>query len=59
LTFLMLEDGSGNVTHSYGISQVPETYVLNADGKVVSHLAGPISASGFGAQFRAALKAVS
>ena len=41
LTFPMLEDGSGNVTQgSYGVSQVPETYVLNRQGRVVAHLPG-------------------
>ena len=59
LTFPMLEDGSGDVTRSYGISQVPETYVLDARGKIVAHIAGPINGSGFAAQFRAALKKVS
>jgi cytochrome c biogenesis protein CcmG/thiol:disulfide interchange protein DsbE len=55
LTFTMLEDGSGNVTSSYGISQVPETYVLNRQGRVVAHLAGPITDPSFAGEFRSAL----
>ena len=55
LTFPMLEDGSGKVTGDYGISQVPETYVLNRQGKVVAHLAGPITDPRFAAEFRDAL----
>ena len=55
LTFTMLEDGSGKVTGSYGISQVPETYVLNRQGRVVAHLAGPITDPGFAGKFRSAL----
>jgi cytochrome c biogenesis protein CcmG/thiol:disulfide interchange protein DsbE len=55
LTFTMLEDGSGNVTGSYGVSQVPETYVLNRQGRVVAHLAGPITDPGFSGQFRSAI----
>jgi cytochrome c biogenesis protein CcmG, thiol:disulfide interchange protein DsbE len=55
LTFPMLEDGSGRVTGSYGISQVPETYVLNRQGTVVAHLAGPITDPSFAGQFRSAL----
>ena len=56
LTFPMLEDGSGNVTSgSYGVTQVPETYVLNRQGRVVAHLAGPITDPGFAATFRSAL----
>ena len=59
LTFPMLDDGPGGVTGSYGISQVPETYVVDASGKIVAHLAGPITSRGFASQFRAALQAVS
>jgi cytochrome c biogenesis protein CcmG/thiol:disulfide interchange protein DsbE len=55
LTFTMLEDGSGRVTGRYGISQVPETYVLNRQGRVVAHLAGPITDPGFAGKFRSAL----
>ena len=55
LTFTMLQDGSGRVTGSYGISQVPETYVLNRQGRVVLHLAGPITDPGFAVKFRSAL----
>ncbi len=55
LTFGMLEDGSGKVTGSYGISQVPETYVINRRGRVVAHLAGPITDPAFAGEFRAAL----
>jgi cytochrome c biogenesis protein CcmG/thiol:disulfide interchange protein DsbE len=55
LTFTMLQDGSGNVTGRYGVSQVPETYVLSRQGKVVAHLAGPLTAPKFGQEFRAAL----
>jgi cytochrome c biogenesis protein CcmG/thiol:disulfide interchange protein DsbE len=58
LTFPMLEDGSGGVKGSYGIKQMPETYVLDANGKVVAHLAGPITGGGYASQFRAALQAV-
>jgi cytochrome c biogenesis protein CcmG/thiol:disulfide interchange protein DsbE len=56
LTFPMLEDGSGNVTGLYGISQVPETYVLNRRGRVVAHLRGPITDPGFGVEFQDAIR---
>jgi len=55
LTFTMLQDGSGRVTGSYGISQVPETYVLNRQGRIVAHLAGPITDPNFAGEFRSAL----
>ena len=59
LTFPMLDDGPGGVTGRYGISQVPETYVLDRSGKIVAHLTGPITDSGFASKFRAALQEVS
>jgi cytochrome c biogenesis protein CcmG/thiol:disulfide interchange protein DsbE len=55
LTFPMLRDGSGRVTGRYGIDQVPETYVLNRQGRVIAHLAGPITDPGFAGKFRSAL----
>jgi len=55
LTFPMLQDGSGQVTGRYGVSQVPETYVLNRQGRIVAHLAGPITAQGFRGEFSDAL----
>jgi cytochrome c biogenesis protein CcmG/thiol:disulfide interchange protein DsbE len=55
LTFPMLRDGSGRVTGRYGIDQVPETYVLNRQGRVVAHLAGPITDPGFASKFHSAL----
>jgi hypothetical protein len=51
----MLADGSGNVTSRYGISQVPETYVLNRRGRVVAHLRGPLTDPGFAGEFRNAI----
>ena len=59
LTFPTLADGSGSVTGQYGISQVPETYVLDSAGRIVAHLAGPINSSEFASKFNAALKRVS
>ena len=55
LTFTMLRDGSGRVTGRYGINQVPETYVLNRQGRVVAHLAGPITDPAFAGKFHSAL----
>ena len=56
LTFTMLDDGSGNVTTgSYGVTQAPETFVLNRQGRIVAHLAGPITDPSFAGEFRSAL----
>jgi cytochrome c biogenesis protein CcmG/thiol:disulfide interchange protein DsbE len=59
LTFPILDDGPGGVTGSYGITQVPETYVVNARGTIVAHFAGPVNDSAFAAKFAETLKAVS
>jgi cytochrome c biogenesis protein CcmG, thiol:disulfide interchange protein DsbE len=56
LTFPMVQDGSGDVTGSYGITQVPETYILDRRGHVVVHLAGPITDSAFASAFRRGLQ---
>jgi cytochrome c biogenesis protein CcmG/thiol:disulfide interchange protein DsbE len=55
LTFPILEDGTGQVTGTYGVVQQPETYVLNRRGRIVAHLAGPITAAGLAARFRSAV----
>lgn len=55
LTFPILKDGSASVTSTYGVSQAPETYVVNRRGRIVAHLAGPITAPGFRGEFRTAL----
>jgi cytochrome c biogenesis protein CcmG/thiol:disulfide interchange protein DsbE len=55
LSFPMLQDGSGKVTGAYGITQVPETYIVSREGRVVAHIAGPITASGFSAAFQRGL----
>jgi cytochrome c biogenesis protein CcmG, thiol:disulfide interchange protein DsbE len=45
LTFPMVEDGSGSITESkYGVTQVPETFVLDRAGKIVVHVPGPVTA---------------
>jgi cytochrome c biogenesis protein CcmG, thiol:disulfide interchange protein DsbE len=55
LRFTMLQDGSGAVTARYGIIQAPETYIVGRSGRIVAHMAGPITTAGFGAEFRQGL----
>ena len=58
LTFPMVQDGSGDVTSGrYGVSQVPETYVVGRTGRIVVHIAGPITAPSFAGEFRRAVAA--
>lgn len=56
LTFPTLQDGSGDVTGSYGISQVPETYIVDRAGRIVAHLAGPITDPSFAGAFSRGLQ---
>jgi cytochrome c biogenesis protein CcmG/thiol:disulfide interchange protein DsbE len=57
LTFPMVQDGSGDVTENrYGISQVPETFVLDRSGRIVEHLAGPVNGAEFRGRFERALR---
>lgn len=56
LTFPMVEDGSGNVTENrYGITQVPETYIVDRDGRLALHIPGPINGSSFASEFQQGL----
>jgi cytochrome c biogenesis protein CcmG, thiol:disulfide interchange protein DsbE len=55
LTFPMVEDGSGQVTGTYGVVQKPETYVLNRKGRILAHFTGPITDPAFATGFREAL----
>jgi cytochrome c biogenesis protein CcmG/thiol:disulfide interchange protein DsbE len=58
LSFAMVKDGSGGVTMDrYAVSQVPETYVVDAQGKVKLHIAGPIAGTSFTRAFERALRA--
>jgi cytochrome c biogenesis protein CcmG, thiol:disulfide interchange protein DsbE len=58
LTFPVVQDGSGDVTSGrYGVSQVPETYVVGRAGKILVHIAGPITSASFAGEFRRAVAA--
>ena len=45
LNYVSVRDGSGAKTwNSYGLTGVPETYFLNAKGRIVAHIPGAVSA---------------
>jgi cytochrome c biogenesis protein CcmG, thiol:disulfide interchange protein DsbE len=57
LTFPMVVDGSGTVTAGrYGITVVPETWVVDRDGRLVAHMAGPISGGTFARELAQGLR---
>ena len=43
--FAALHDGDGHVAQSWGATGVPETYVLDATGRLVSHQPLPVTAA--------------
>jgi cytochrome c biogenesis protein CcmG/thiol:disulfide interchange protein DsbE len=46
LTFPTVRDGDGNIEGPYGTTGVPESFIIDSQGRVAAHLAGPLSASG-------------
>jgi cytochrome c biogenesis protein CcmG, thiol:disulfide interchange protein DsbE len=43
--FVALHDGNGQVAHRFGATGVPETYVLDARGRLIAHEPGAVSAA--------------
>lgn len=56
LTFPILQDGSGDITSRYGVVQAPETYLIDRQGRVALHIAGPITKSVLDEELIPALK---
>ena len=45
VNYVSVRDGSGDKTwNSYGLTGVPETYFINAQGRIVAHIPGAVSA---------------
>jgi cytochrome c biogenesis protein CcmG/thiol:disulfide interchange protein DsbE len=58
VTYPTVQDGSGKVGDSYGITGVPETYFVDRRGRLVGvHVLGPITETKFAQQFRQGLRA--
>jgi cytochrome c biogenesis protein CcmG, thiol:disulfide interchange protein DsbE len=57
VTYPTVQDGSGAVGARYGITGVPETFVVGRTGKIVVHIAGPIAGATFTEEFRRGLEA--
>jgi cytochrome c biogenesis protein CcmG/thiol:disulfide interchange protein DsbE len=57
VTYPLLRDGAGSVKDRYGVSGYPETFFIDPKGKVVSSVAGPVSASVFDTSVKQALTA--
>jgi len=46
LTFPTVRDGEGNIEGPYGTTGVPESFIIDRNGKIAAALRGPLSASG-------------
>jgi cytochrome c biogenesis protein CcmG/thiol:disulfide interchange protein DsbE len=46
LTFPTVRDGDGNIEGPYGTTGVPESFIIDRQGRVAAALRGPLSASG-------------
>ena len=55
ITYPVVRDGSGKWLERYGVSGAPETFFVNAAGKVVAHEPGAVDRETLGAGIRKAL----
>ena len=46
LTFPTVRDGEGNIEGPYGTTGVPESFIIDRNGKIAAALRGPLTASG-------------
>lgn len=42
VTYIVAPDDTGEVAIDYGVTGVPETFVIDADGQIVARLTGPV-----------------
>ncbi len=49
LTFPTVRDGEGNIEGPYGTTGVPDTFIIDAQGRIVATLRGQLTDSGSGA----------
>jgi cytochrome c biogenesis protein CcmG, thiol:disulfide interchange protein DsbE len=45
VTYPVVEDAGSKTALAYGLRGVPETFVVNRSGRIVSHVIGPVSAA--------------
>jgi cytochrome c biogenesis protein CcmG/thiol:disulfide interchange protein DsbE len=54
VTYPSLRDGSNGVAHRWGVTGLPETFFLSAQGRVVGHVIGAVSPAQLAAGIAAA-----
>jgi cytochrome c biogenesis protein CcmG/thiol:disulfide interchange protein DsbE len=45
LPFPSVSDPGGRIATQFGVTQVPETYFIAANGRIIGHIAGPVTAA--------------
>jgi len=57
VTYPVVEDAGARAALAYGLRGVPETFVVNRSGRIVSHVVGPINAARLGNEINTMLDA--
>ena len=57
VTYPVVEDAGSRAALAYGLRGVPETFVVNRSGRIVSHVVGPINAARLGNEINTMLDA--
>jgi cytochrome c biogenesis protein CcmG, thiol:disulfide interchange protein DsbE len=57
ITFPAVQDGSGTIGDRYGLTGVPETFVVNAQGHLLAHIAGTLTVKDNQSSFYDGIKA--
>ena len=55
VTYPVVEDAGSKAALAYGLRGVPETFVVNRSGRIVSHVIGPVSAAALSSEINSIL----
>ena len=55
VTYPVVEDSGSHTALAYGLRGVPETFVVNRSGRIVSHVIGPVTAATLSGEINAML----
>ena len=56
MTFPLVYDGPGSIASDWGVTGVPETYVVGRDGRVIESFVGAVNSDEDRARLRAATR---
>jgi len=55
VTYPVVEDAGSKTALAYGLRGVPETFVVNRSGRIVSHVIGPVSGAALASEINSVL----